>query len=201
MFHERLGGTLVDIKTSERVLKVILQIKQDDLIDRPIAELRNALPDLSEDVVLAAIDDFDRRGIIKALRGDETIMAMVVLPSATGYFRKLQEDKEISEQSKALSSAPVFNIGTAVNAIIGTQQTAQLTVQFSFDQIRQLVDLKGSDDKAELHDLVNLLEHVSKENIPAKQGMFEKYSGLLEKHSWIASPLASLLLSWLFGGK
>lgn len=63
----------------------------------------------------------------------------------------------------------------------------------SFEQIEN----STSPDKEELQQIINLLEMVLNNQVPAQKGLLSKFSAVLERNSWITGSIASALLSWL----
>lgn len=95
------------------------------------------------------------------------------------------------------STSNIFNIENATNSVIGTQSNVTLNIDYALQNMREQIDASNSDDKAELHQLINLLETVINDQAPVKKGLFSKFSTIIQKNSWIASPITSIFLNWL----
>ena len=106
-------------------------------------------------------------------------------------------DKEAEHQKKALTTGPIFNIGSATGSIIGTQVHASLNYSDSINQMKEQVQSSSSPDKDDLQQLLSLLEMLVNDRIPAQKGMFSKFSDVMERNSWITSAISSTLLGWL----
>ncbi len=102
--------------------------------------------------------------------------------------------------SSEIPSSPInniFNIENATNSVIGTQQFVTLNISNAIQKTREQVDLSNSDDKPELQQIINLLEMVVSGNVSAKEGLFSKFASVIQRNSWITSPISSILLNWL----
>lgn len=102
-------------------------------------------------------------------------------------------------QNSSKSSQAVFNFEnmTINNAIIGSQSSAVLNVGDSLQDIWDKIESSNSDDKAELRQIISLLEMIVQDQVPAKKGLFSKFSAVMERNSWITSSISSILLTWL----
>ncbi len=101
---------------------------------------------------------------------------------------------------KAPSEPPasnIFNIENATNSVIGTQAHVTLNIGSAIHETREKIDSSNSEDKAELHQIIDLLEMVVSNQMPVKKGLFSKFTAAIQRNSWIASPLTSILLKWL----
>lgn len=192
----------MDSKTSELILKTMLEIEKDDFIDEPISEFKNALPHLSEKVILAAISEFEYLGLIKAHRGDDTVSCIAVRPAATGYLMKLQEQQEEKKSvARADSIHQVFNFQNNYGAI-GTNADFVINNTFNFERFTQLIHENTKEDtqeRKELEELKTQLETIEKHNIPISKGYLARFSELMQKHSWVAGPVTAFLLKWSLG--
>lgn len=99
--------------------------------------------------------------------------------------------------SKPESQSTVFNIGTANNSVIGNQSHFTMNIATSLQEARSQIDSSGSNDKEELHKIIDLLESVANNKVPIKKGMLSRFSELMERNSWITSSMSSLALNLL----
>lgn len=118
------------------------------------------------------------------------------------YTLALTEKGEIFVENdfKMPSEKPinnVFNIENATNSVIGTQSNVTLNINNAIQETKEQIESSDSDDKAELRQIINLLEMVINEQIPAKKGLFSKFTAVIQRNSWIASPITSIFLKWL----
>lgn len=127
-----------------------------------------------------------------------------IVDTESSYFQKqLQQIKaySISEREylsqKQQSQSTVFNIGTAYGSVIGTANTATINYQSSIEELRNRVSNDTSPDREQMDRLLDLLQMVIDNQVPAQKGLFAKFSAVMEKHSWLSSAVASTLLSWL----
>lgn len=89
----------------------------------------------------------------------------------------------------------VFNIGNVSNSVVGNHNT--VSFHQTVDSIRKQVEQSGEEDKNELNEIVDLLEKILQNQEPIKQGMFSKFSSVMEKHSWLSGSVMSALLGFL----
>lgn len=92
-------------------------------------------------------------------------------------------------------SSQIFNIGTVNNSVIGNSNV--LNVTSTIDSIKSQIRENGGDDKESLNEIVELLEQILEERKPIEKGMFSKFSGVMERHSWITGAVASAILGVL----
>ena len=95
------------------------------------------------------------------------------------------------------SNSPVFNIGTAYGSVIGTQQSVTVNYKDSLRATKKQIEDSDSPDKEELQQIISLLEMMVNNQLPPQKGLLSKFSAVLERNSWITSPIASVLISWL----
>ena len=192
----------MDIKTSELILKAMLAIKQDDCLSNPIPDLVKALPDLSEDVILAAIAHFKRLGLINAIYGDGTVACIAVNASAVGHLRKLEEDRELRQQQ--ITAAPIhqsINIKNNYGAA-GTNTNFTINNSFDFAEFERLVKentAENSIDRKEFIELQKQLQNITQHNIPISKGYLRDFGDVMQKHSWVTGQLAGFLIKWVTG--
>lgn len=99
--------------------------------------------------------------------------------------------------SKTESQSTIFNIGTANNSLIGNQSHFTMNITTSLQKARSQIDSSDSNDKEELHKIIDLLENVANNKVPIKKGMLSQFSELMERNSWITSSMSSLALNLL----
>ncbi len=102
---------------------------------------------------------------------------------------------EYNSQKQTASS--IFNIGTAYGSVIGTQSTVNMTYNESIQNAKQQLEASNSPDKEELTQVINLLEMIVNNQVPAQKGIFSRFSAVLERNSWITGSITSALLGWL----
>lgn len=95
------------------------------------------------------------------------------------------------------SNSPVFNIGTAYGSVIETQQSVTVNYKDSLRATKKQIEDSDSPDKEELQQIISLLEMMVNNQLPPQKGLLSKFSAVLERNSWITSPIASVLISWL----
>lgn len=107
----------------------------------------------------------------------------------------IQTEAEFNSQKNA--GGTVFNIGSATGSVIGTQTVVNFNYTNAIEQIRQQISASNSSDKAELEKITNLLEMVINNDLPPQKGMFSKFSDVLKRNSWFATPMMTAFFGWL----
>ena len=126
----------------------------------------------------------------------------VVDTLTTYFFQKPSELQAYYETSaehsaKAPVQTNIFNIGTATGSIIGTQSAATLNYTQAIESAKAQVETSDSPDKEDLKQVISLLEMIVNNQIPAQKGVLSKFADVIQRNSWITSPVVSILLSWL----
>ncbi len=91
----------------------------------------------------------------------------------------------------------IFNIENATNSVIGTQATVTMNINNSIQEAKEKIAASGSSDKEELQQIIYLLERIVNDQMPAEKGVLSKFTSVIQRNSWIASPISSILLNWL----
>ena len=95
------------------------------------------------------------------------------------------------------SNSTVFNIGTASNSIIGNQQQAILNnSSFDINDLKQLIELYGGNDKEELYELSSQLQQLLNKDDFHKSKL-SKFSDLISKHSWLPLAIAQIISAFI----
>lgn len=120
----------------------------------------------------------------------------------TAYERKFPLELRaftLSEaKHKTQSTSPVsFNIQNAYGSVIGTQSVVNMNYNDSIKAAREQITVSNSDDKAELEQIISLLEMIVNDQVPPQKGLFSKFSNIMERNSWVTSSITSALLGWL----
>lgn len=108
------------------------------------------------------------------------------------YFQTL-----IEYNSKSKPQTTVFNIGTASNSVIGNQSNFTVNINTSLQEAREQIQSSDSNDKEELQQIIDLLEQISENQAPIKQGILSKFSAVIQRNAWITSPIASIVVNML----
>lgn len=92
----------MDTKTNERIMEAIFKLKKpaNDSLSAPVSKLLKELPDLNEILIKASIDDLSKAGHLKIHQGGNEILSIIVMPSASGYDRELQAQRDIEAAKK-----------------------------------------------------------------------------------------------------
>lgn len=112
-----------------------------------------------------------------------------------------QKKAYIHTEAEHIASLPqptnIFNIGTANGSIIGTQANVTLNYNESIRNVKEQIASTDSPDKAELQQIISLLEMIVNNQISPQKGLFSKFSAVMERNSWITGAISSTLLGWL----
>lgn len=99
--------------------------------------------------------------------------------------------------SKSQPNSTVFNINNASNSIIGNQQSAILNnSHFNIDDLKQLIEIYGENDKQQLYELTSLLKD-SLDKDDFHKSKLSKFSDLIAKHSWLPTAIAQIISAYL----
>lgn len=108
------------------------------------------------------------------------------------YYQTAAEHNAKSEKATA-----IFNIKNASNSVIGLQTTVVMNINSSVQEAKERIASSDSNDKEELQQIISLLEMVVNNQVPAQKGLLSKFASVIQRNSWIASPISSILLNWL----
>ena len=120
--------------------------------------------------------------------------------SLSDYYKSCYYISEY-EYNQSKQSNPTFSINanTIENSIIGTQSNAVINLDSQIQKIRSDIDSSDSPDKEELHQIISLLEEISKNGDPVPKNILSRFSAVMERNSWIAGSIASFLLNLFLG--
>ena len=113
------------------------------------------------------------------------------------YYETKVENRQRIES--AGTQSPAFHIGAAFGSIIGTQQDASLTFTLDFTQLQGEIEKRGGEDVEELKEMVAEIQQSLQQEQVVRRGWLARFSGLMERHSWITGALAEALLGWAVG--
>lgn len=90
-----------------------------------------------------------------------------------------------------------FNIDTANNSVIGNQSNFTFNVNAELEKLSNQISNLNSPDKEELLQLISELKTIISSDKPLKRGMLSKFSSVLQRNSWVTSPIATAALTLL----
>ena len=105
----------------------------------------------------------------------------------------ISESKFNSRQNTPVS----FHVQNAYGSVIGTQSVVNMNYNDSIKASKEHIANSNSADKAELEQIINLLEMIINNQVPLQKGIFSKFSAVMERNSWITGSISSALLGWL----
>lgn len=128
---------------------------------------------------------------------------LYVLDTITNFF--LQQKSQLKayyqtvaeHNTKTEQATTIFNIENPTNSVIGTQTNVTVNIDNSIHEAKEQVNSSDSEDKEELQQIISLLEMVVNNQVPAQKGLLSKFTSVIQRNSWIASPISSILLNWL----
>lgn len=95
-----------------------------------------------------------------------------------------------------MSTAPVFNIQNAQNAIIGMQQNATLNIVETFDGLNKIIETKSLQDQAELSEVMVELKKIVESGKSVEKGRLARFADILGKFTDIATAVGKILLDF-----
>lgn len=137
--------------------------------------------------------------IIRQLSGDRYYVkdteAVIIEKKFEGIDAYCQTAAEYARSQNPEPS--VFNIQNAYGSVIGTGNTATINYGASLSDIRNAIELSNSEDKEEMQKIIDLLEMIIKDQVPAQKGILSRFSAVMERNSWITNSIAGALMGWL----
>lgn len=128
---------------------------------------------------------------------------LYVADTVTDFFHQQKSQLKVYYQTvtehnaKTEKATAIFNIENATNSVIGTQPTVTMNINNSIQDAKDQIASSASIDKEELQQIISLLEMVVNNQLPAQKGLLSKFASVIQRNSWIASPISSILLNWL----
>ena len=102
-------------------------------------------------------------------------------------------ETEFNKTKESTIKQNIFNITNSPNSVIGTNPVA--TYNYGIQDVEKLI-LSNAQNPHDYDDLISALkEIIQTEQIP--KGKLEKFADLIVKHSWLSTPIATLLLNHL----
>lgn len=114
-----------------------------------------------------------------------------------GQVCQLKAYYQTTPPNNQQSNSITYNINNASNSIIGNQQSAIINnSNFSIEDLKQLVELYGNNDKQQLNELVSsLTESLKKDDF--HKGKLSKFGDLIAKHAWLPTAIAQIIAGYL----
>ncbi len=101
------------------------------------------------------------------------------------------------KSTKNQTSSTVYNIELLIVLYLVIIITFSISYNESLSNLKNEVQNSDSTDKEELQEIVQLLEMIVNNKVPASKGIFSKFSEIMERNSWITGSVMSTILSWL----
>lgn len=100
--------------------------------------------------------------------------------------------------SKPISTV-TFNTYNPTSSIIGNQQYATLNITESFNNLDNLINSNGGEDKTRLNELSSILKFELSSN-QINRTKLSQYSDLIAKHSWLFMAITQIIAAWIQRG-
>ena len=114
-----------------------------------------------------------------------------------GKIYQIKAYYQTTEPIKESLNNTVYNIHNPSNSIIGAQESAIINnSSFNIDDLKQLIEIHGNNDKQKLNELVSLLEESLKSDTFHKSKL-SKFGDTIAKHSWLPAAIAQLIASYI----
>lgn len=114
-----------------------------------------------------------------------------------GTIDSIKAYYQTSPPTNSNSNSTIFNINNANNSIIGTQQQAILNnSSFDIEDLKQLIEMYGDNDKKELYELSSQLQQLLDKD-DFHKGKLSKFSNLIAKHNWLPLAIAQILSAFI----
>lgn len=187
----RLAGQSFEVERGEESFEVTairddnkkqLQLRPDAGVERG-DRLKNKLTDnllhvLDTDVVVV-------RGAPYALLADY----------------KTEAELEAEREPRAPQST-IYNIQKAIGSNIGVHGHAEIRATFTFGDLEEEVEQRAEgEERAELLRMMREIRGLLEDGQSLEPGILEEYSEQIDRHSWITSPLATIILTYLITGQ
>ena len=121
----------------------------------------------------------------------------VYINHSPNELQAFYETESSHNRSKQASISNTFNVSNVNNSVIGNYNSATISYNDALMNLKNTVDSSNSADKAELQEIIKLLEMILNDKVPASKGILSKFSEVMERNSWITSSVAGVILSWL----
>lgn len=181
-------------KLATDILKAAYKLKQHQIVTDPF--IQSYFPFEEEYDLCLAFGELQNNGYIHAVKvlGRFLPASFFLLPDGKAYLEYLEN------QTAPTTPSLHFSVENNYGAV-GTNTNITINNSFDFDLLDKLITQNssaGSTDRQELEDLKALLQSIQNQQAPVEKGALAKFSGLMEKHSWLSSPIASFLISQFF---
>jgi len=125
-----------------------------------------------------------------------------VTEATTAFFMKkpyeVRAFYETEKEHRALKDlSPSVRIENAYGINIGSGNTSVINFSSALSDLKQTVENDTSEDKESMEKIVSLLEMIVENQVSPSKGLFSRFSGVLERNSWLSNAVASTLLGWL----
>jgi hypothetical protein len=119
------------------------------------------------------------------------------LKSLAAYYETEEEYRDKNRESRP---GDTYNINEAHGSLIGSQQDFIFNASFNFGDLREQIEKLGGSDRTELHQMADEIREQMERGDAIEVRGLAKFSELINRHGWIAGPLANLLLLYSITG-
>lgn len=111
--------------------------------------------------------------------------------------KKRCDEINLERHAAVQTSETIFNIQTANQSVIGNGNQVSISSHPALQELKARVKADSSADKAELEEILGLLEEMINGKVSFSKGMFSKFSAVMERNPWMASAASETLLAWM----
>ena len=146
-----------------------------------------------------ALQYIEDKGIIKTYKA-LGVWSFDLTTYGIDVMEEMKKGTNINFGLQTTQSQTIYNINTANNSVIGSQQNAIVQIT-NFSELRGKVasEIEDEADKEQIQKLINLLEMSIENNVPVSKGFLSNFSDVLSKYSGLIVPIGSLIIKWLLG--
>ena len=107
-----------------------------------------------------------------------------------------------AERKLAATQVTTYNIQNAIASNIGNQTHAEVHANFTFGDLEAAVERRAEgEEREELLRMVREVRDLLENGQGLEPSSLEKYSEQINRHGWIAGPLATMILTYLVTGQ
>lgn len=133
--------------------------------------------------------------------GDELWVVVVEAEMLEGRIVQTKAYYETAaEREERLGRSATFRAAPAYDTLIGMQGPAAPAAAIDLQTLQRQIEARAGADRADLEQLLATLRELLKHRKRLDRGTLARFSALMERHSWLATPVAQALLEWAVSG-
>lgn len=103
-------------------------------------------------------------------------------------------------EERLATQSPTLRIANAPTSIIFRQHSAAVTTTWDLRALEKQLEHRGGADSEDLKAFCAALRELLEHRKRIDRGALARFSALMERHSWLATPVAQALLEWAVSG-